>query len=406
MAIGKTAVAETVYAVDGIQLGVTQAEIKYSNRKDLVVLEIPEGATVAATFTQNRFCASPVEICKKHLAEATPRYLLINTGYANAGNGQPGYDDAMATCEAVAKQAGVAVNQILPFSTGVIGEPLPVDRIVAGLPACFADFSADNWVSAAEGIMTTDTRPKVASVKVDHEGESFVITGMSKGSGMIKPNMATMLGYIATDLKVPSALLQETFSEAVEHSFNCVSVDGDTSTNDSCILVASGKSSLQLSSSLDPLFEKFKSALQDICLDLAQALIKDGEGVTKFVEILVEGGASKEDCKTVAYTVAHSPLVKTALFASDPNWGRILAAVGRAEIETLDVNKVNIWLGDVALIENGGKAASYQESAGAAVMEQEEILIRIDLGVGDSVAKVWTTDFSYDYVKINAEYRS
>lgn len=405
MAIGSSEISE-VYPVDGFRLGVAKAGIKYPDRKDLVIMEIAEGSTVAATFTQNRFCASPVLLSKQHINSTQPRFLIVNTGYANAGMGAQGDKDALAVCRALADNQSVAVDSILPFSTGVIGEALPVDRVTAALDQCLSDLSLDNWVSAAEGIMTTDTRPKVASVKVEHEGASFVITGMSKGAGMIKPNMATMLGYVATDLKIEKAVLQELFSAAVEQSFNCVTVDGDTSTNDSCVLVATGKSTLSLGTGGDALTEKFQSALNEICLQLAHALIKDGEGVTKFVEVRVEGGTDSADCKEVAYTVAHSPLVKTALFASDPNWGRILAAIGRAEVATLDVDKVNIWLGDVAIIEAGGLAATYKEDLGAAVMAQEEILIRIDLGLGEASAKVWTTDFSYDYVKINAEYRS
>lgn len=405
MAIGSSEISE-VFPVDGFRLGITKAGIKYPDRKDLVIMEIAEGSSVAATFTQNRFCASPVVLSKQHLQKSTPRYLIVNTGYANAGMGAQGDRDALAVCQALADNRSVAVDTILPFSTGVIGEALPVDRITIAFDDCLNNLAADNWVSAAEGIMTTDTRPKVASVKVEHEGESFVVTGMSKGAGMIKPNMATMLGYIATDLEVESALLQRLFSGAVEHSFNCVTVDGDTSTNDSCVLVATGKSKLALQNEEGPLLEKFKSALNEICLQLAQALVKDGEGVTKFVEVRVENGLSEADCKEVAYTVAHSPLVKTALFASDPNWGRILAAIGRAEVETLDVNKVNIWLGEVAIITAGGLAPCYREELGAEMMAREEILIRIDLGLGKANAKVWTTDFSYDYVKINAEYRS
>ena len=395
--------------IPGVRLGVAEANIKYPNRKDLVVMEIAAGSNLAAVFTQNRFCASPVALAKEHLAVmdfGQPSYLLINTGYANVGLGKAGDETALACCEHLAQSVANSPQQVLPFSTGVIGEALPLEKVIGGIPKCLESLSDTNWLAAAEGIMTTDTRPKLASKQFDYKGQTFSITGMSKGAGMIKPNMATMLAYVATDLSIPQPLLQSLLSKASNQSFNRITVDSDTSTNDSFILIATGKSELSIDSEEAELFSVFEQALNELSLELAHAIIKDGEGVTKFVEVKVRGARNQKECDEVAYTVAHSPLVKTALFASDPNWGRILAAVGRAEIESLDIAKVQIALGDVAIVENGERADSYTEDRGAAVMSQEEILIHINLGQGSVSTSIWTTDFSYDYVKINAEYRS
>lgn len=406
MAVGKAEIP-TIHPVKGIKMGTTEAGIKYANRRDLVVFEIADGAVTAGVFTLNRFCAAPVQIAKDHLSKVPTKYFCINTGYANAGTGKPGYDNALAVCAAVAEQGSVPVESVLPFSTGVIGETLPVDKIKSGLPKAFESLSEEGWLEASHGIMTTDTRPKIASCQFEYQGETITITGITKGAGMIKPNMATMLGFIATDISVDQPLLQRLLKEAVDYSFNSVTVDGDTSTNDACMLVATCQSKVELKEGNEELLMAFQNALNEVALSLAQALIRDGEGATKFVEIRVEGANSYSEAKEVAYTIAHSPLVKTALFAGDPNWGRILAAIGRAPgMEDLDVDQVNVWLDDVSLVDEGGLAASYREADGAAVMKKEEILIRVNLGRGQESASVWTTDFSYDYVKINAEYRS
>jgi len=410
MAVGKT-VFPTMYPVKGFKLGSTAAGIKYSERKDLVVMEVIEGSTIGGVFTQNRFCAAPVQICQQHLAKTqeaitSKHYLLTNTGYANAGTGEQGFNSAMVTCQALADREGVSVNNVLPYSTGVIGEPLPVEKITAGLDACIDTLSETGWADAAEGIMTTDTRPKGFSRQIDCNGELVTITGISKGSGMIKPNMATMLAYVATDAGIDQALLNKLIKKAADLSFNQVTVDGDTSTNDSCMLIATHQTNVEFVTGEEPGFEQFQQALIGVCVELAQAVIRDGEGATKFVTVKVEGAIHREEAREVAYTIAHSPLVKTALFASDPNWGRILAAIGRAPISDLEVNKVSVFLDDVLLAVNGGVAPEYQEAKGANVMAQDELTILVRLGRGDVDAEVWTTDLSYDYVKINAEYRS
>ena len=396
-----------LHAVAGFKLGIASAGIKKPGRLDLVVMELAVNSSVAAVFTKNAFCAAPVQLAKKHLTQSAPRYLLTNTGNANAGTGEPGLQNAQHTCEALAALAKIDSTSILPFSTGVIGEPLPVDKIVNALPAALADLREDNWLKAAQGIMTTDTRPKAASMQIDLDGARVTITGISKGAGMIKPNMATMLGYVATDAAVETKLLQTMIERAVNRSFNRITIDGDTSTNDSCVLVATGcANNSVIDSERHPHFEKFYAAVESVFIELAQAIIRDGEGATKFVTIAVQGGASEVECLQVAYAVAESPLVKTALFASDPNWGRILAAIGRAGVDNLDVNRINVSINNILIAENGGRSPNYTEQQGTAAMAPEEITIAIKLGRGNSSTIVWTTDFSHDYVTINAEYRT
>jgi len=405
MAVGP-ATLPPLHPVKGFRLGIASAGIKKPGRKDLVLMELAEGSSVAGVFTRNAFCAAPVRICKEHLGRTNARYLLVNTGNANAGTGEPGMQDAMRCCEAVAESCQVAVEAVLPFSTGVIGEPLPVDKILAALDAAKADLSEDNWEAAAQGIMTTDTRPKAASEQFEYQGKTVTLTGISKGSGMIMPNMATMLGYVATDAEIPQPLLQQWLSRETERSFNRITVDGDTSTNDACMLAATGASGVLIDGSDPELTRLFEAALERVMLALAQAIVRDGEGATKFVEVRVDAAASTREALDVAYTIAHSPLVKTALFASDPNWGRILACVGRAGVENLDLDALQIYLNDVCIVEQGGRAASYTEEAGQAVMDGEEILIRVVLNRGEVTERVWTTDLSHDYVSINADYRS
>ena len=396
--------------IDGVKWGVTSAGIKSQGRKDLVVLEMAKGSQCAGVFTRNAFCAAPVQLCKERLqldiTQDGPAYLLINTGNANAGTGAQGLNDAKACSEALAKIAGTIPSAVLPFSTGVIGEKLPVEKITAALPSALDALSGEAWTDAAEGILTTDTRPKGATASVNYAGSEIKISGISKGAGMIKPNMATMLGFIATDARLSPTLCQALVSELSEQSFNRISIDGDTSTNDSCILVATGHSEAPEVEASHPDFPAFKQTLQDLFISLAQAIVRDGEGATKFVTIRVEQAASSEEALETAYTIAHSPLVKTALFASDPNWGRILAALGRAPIDGLDLSLVNIYLAEVCIVSSGERASSYTESAGQAVMDEEEILIRVDLGRGSHSETVWTTDLSHDYVTINAEYRT
>lgn len=410
MAVGKETFPE-MHPVKGFRMSATQAGIKKPDRRDLVVMEAVAGSSVAGTFTLNAFCAAPVTLCKRHLAAiggkaSSGLFLVTNTGYANAGTGPQGMTNAEAVCQQLAEQAGVPVEQIFPFSTGVIGEPLPVDRVVAGLPDCLSRLSESGWADAAFGIMTTDTRPKGASVQLTLDGKLVTITGISKGAGMIKPNMATMLGYVATDAAIEPELLQTLARNATNQSFNCITVDSDTSTNDSCMLIATGQSGVEIREDNADLFTPFETALNSVFLQLAHAIVRDGEGATKFVEVQVQQANSSEEAREVAYTIAHSPLIKTALFASDPNWGRILAAVGRAPIDALDVNGVSVHLNDVLIAEQGGVAPSYTEAAGSAEMQKEEIVIRVGLGRGEASASVWTTDFSYDYVKINADYRT
>jgi len=402
MAVGKSVFPE-MPAIDGVRLGTAKAGIKKPDRRDLVVIEVPEGATVAATFTRNAFCAAPVHVARDHLQHTAPRYLLVNTGNANAGTGARGRQDAESCCNSLADLAGVDAHQVLPFSTGVIGEPLPVERIAAGLPAALESLSEAGWEMAAEGILTTDTRIKGASTQVELSDGTVTINGISKGSGMIQPNMATMLGFVACDAAIDAARLQQWLRDAVRVSFNAITVDSDTSTNDACTLIATGRGP-KVESPEDE--QRFREALTTVLTDLAQAIIRDGEGATKFVTLQVEQATSVDEARAVAFTVAHSPLVKTALYASDANWGRILAAVGRAPVDELDVERIVIDLGDVRLVEHGGRADGYTEEAGARVMAQEEIVIRIQLGRGDASATVWTSDLSHDYVSINADYRS
>jgi len=402
-----TPAADQLFPVSGVRLGVAEAEIRKKNRRDLTLVALDAGCTVAGVFTQNRFCAAPVQICRKHLAGGKEiRALVINTGIANAGTGEPGRLAAQETCDAVGALLGVAPEQVLPFSTGVILELLPVDRIKAGLPAVFADLKADNWHAAAHGIMTTDTVAKAASRVLTVNGKKISISGVSKGAGMIKPNMATMLGFLATDAGIAQPLLDALVKEAADASFNCITVDGDTSTNDSFVMIASGQSGASFAAETDAGWAEVKAAIIAVSVELAQAIVRDGEGATKFITVAVQGGKSVEECRQVGYAIGHSPLVKTAFFASDPNLGRILAAVGYAGITDLDVDGVKVWLDDVLVAENGGRAAAYKEEDGARVMAQAEITVRVDLGRGAAQASVYTCDFSYDYVKINADYRS
>lgn len=405
MAVGPGTLPE-FFPVAGVKLGIASAGIKKPGRKDVVVFELAPGSRVAGIFTRNQFCAAPVTVSRQHLARTAPRYLLVNTGNANAGTGERGMKDAVACCQALADNAGVSADEVLPFSTGVIGEPLPVDKIVGALPEALANTAENRWAEAASGIMTTDTRPKGASCQVDLGGHTVTISGISKGAGMIRPNMATMLGFIATDARIAPDVLQTLASELGEKSFNRITIDGDTSTNDACMLMASGQYGGPEITADSPVLGALREALQQVYLDLAHAIVRDGEGATKFVTIDVSGAANQQEALDVAYTVAHSPLVKTALFASDPNWGRILAAVGRAGVPDLDLNALEIYLGDVCLVRQGGRADDYSEERGQAVMDQEEITIAIDLKRGDIRETVWTCDFSHDYVTINAEYRT
>ncbi|NWG86571.1 MAG: bifunctional glutamate N-acetyltransferase/amino-acid acetyltransferase ArgJ, partial [Hydrogenophilaceae bacterium] len=394
--------------VPGVELGIASAGIKKPGRKDVLVMRIAHDSEVVGVFTQNRFCAAPVTVCKEHLhGDAGIRALVVNTGNANAGTGEDGLRRARETCAALARQLALKPEQVLPFSTGVILEPLPHDKIIAVLPAAVADLKPANWANAAEAIMTTDIVAKAASRKVKLGDVEFVVTGIAKGSGMIHPNMATMLSYVATDAPVSCEALEAILRFAVNKSFNCITVDGDTSTNDSCILVATGATEAPvLMDDGDPRFVPLRDAVTELMVELAQAIVRDGEGATKFMTIQVEGGHDEAECKQIAYAVAKSPLVKTAFFASDPNLGRILAAIGYAGIVDLDVGKIKLFLGDVLVAENGGRAASYQDADGRRVMAESDILVRIQLNRGSASATVWTCDFSYDYVKINAEYRT
>ena len=402
-----TPAADQLLPVAGVRLGTAEAEIRKKNRRDLTLVALDAGCTVAGVFTQNRFCAAPVQLCRNHLGGGSEiRALVINTGIANAGTGEPGRQAAQATCEAVGAALGVTADQVLPFSTGVILELLPVDRIAAGLPAAQADLKADNWHAAANAIMTTDTVAKAASRTVAVNGKKVTISGISKGAGMIRPNMATMLGFLATDAGIAQPLLDALIKEAADQSFNCITVDGDTSTNDSFVMIASGQSGARFAAESDDGWAAVKAAIIAVAVELAQAIVRDGEGATKFITVAVEGGKDVEECRKVGYAIGHSPLVKTAFFASDPNLGRILAAIGYAGISDLDVDGVKVWLDDVLVAEKGGRAAAYREEEGARVMAQAEIVVRVDLGRGNAAAQVYTCDFSYDYVKINADYRS
>ena len=394
--------------VKGILLGTTEANIKKPNRKDLLVMQLTAPATVAGVFTQNRFCAAPVIVARKHLAAGKGICaLVINTGNANAGTGEPGLAAARATCAEVAKLLGCEAEQVLPFSTGVIMEALPLAKVVAGLPGCMADLREDNWFNAAQAIMTTDIVAKAVSKQIMLNGEQITLTGIAKGSGMIHPNMATMLGYIATDAAVAQPVLQQMVAHASNVSFNCITVDGDTSTNDALMLIATGASGASaINDGRSAEFAQLQTAVTEVATLLAPAIVRDGEGATKFITVKVEGGKNETECKKIGYAIARSPLVKTAFFASDPNLGRILAAIGYAGIDDVDVAALKLYLDEVLVAENGGRAASYREEDGQRVMQQSDITIRVVLNRGDSNATLWTCDFSYDYVKINASYRS
>lgn len=403
MAVGLKAPGN-LHLIEGIRLAATHSGIKQDNRlKDLALIEIEDGSSVAAVFTRNRFCAAPVTVARRHLVQFPgSRYLLINSGNANAGTGVDGMDAALQSCKAVAENAGINPESVLPFSTGVIAAPLPLDKIIAAIPSLYASLQTDNWLQAAEAIMTTDTQPKACSKQVVIDGRPVSITGISKGSGMIRPDMATMLSYVATDAMIEPEELRLLLAQVVACSFNSITVDGDTSTNDSCVLVATGCSSVRVSAnSID-----FVVALTQVFEQLAQAIIRDAEGATKFVEIEVQQAPSVVDAREVAYCIAHSPLVKTALYASDPNWGRILAAIGRAPVDSLDIDLVDLYLGDTCLLRQGLPDPEYTEAKGQTAMTGEEISIRVNLNQGGAAARVWTSDLSYDYVKINAEYRS
>lgn len=394
--------------VEGISLSACSAGI-YVNKKrnDMTLLQLQEGTTVAAVFTRNRFCAAPVTVARQHLDETNPRYLLINAGNANAGTGEQGINDARTLCNRLADMCGCGGNEVLPFSTGVIGEYLPLEKMGAALEPLVKGLSANNWLTVAEAIMTTDTIAKASSLRCEVGGKTVTFTGITKGSGMIKPNMATMLAYVATDASVEKAILQQALNEAVNQSFNRITVDGDTSTNDACVLMATGAAGNKTICSTDGEdYRAFVTALVSLCSELAQAIVRDGEGATKFVTINVRNGASQPDCLAIAYQIAHSPLVKTALTASDANWGRILAAVGNANASNIDINTLTLWLDDVCIVENGQRAAGYTEARGKAVMARAEIAVVVDLNVGNAEETVWTTDLSHEYIKINAEYRT
>ena len=406
MAVGLTGLP-VMNSVPGIRLGTARAGIKKPDRRDLVIIEIAASAHSVAVFTRNAFCAAPVIVARHHLSLKSPRYLLINTGNANAGTGEAGMRDAQLCCEAMAQLARCAPSEVLPFSTGVIGEPLPVSRITAGLPVAYANLSITGWDEAAHGIMTTDTVAKGSSRRVQINGHTVTVTGIAKGSGMIRPDMATMLAFVTTDAACDAHVLQQCLNYAVEQSFNRITVDGDTSTNDACILIATGQNALApIASTTSDAYQILRHAVTAVCTELAQAVVRDGEGATKLITINVQGGANDVECTQIAYAVAHSPLVKTAFFACDPNWGRIVMAIGRAGVTNLDVSRIAIYLDDVCIVQNGGRAPTYSEEMGQQVMRRDEITVRILLGRGNCQTQVWTCDFSYDYVRINAEYRS
>ncbi|MGQ9659267.1 MAG: bifunctional glutamate N-acetyltransferase/amino-acid acetyltransferase ArgJ [Thermochromatium sp.] len=397
----------TCLSVFGVRLATAAAGIRYQGRDDLLLLELAPGTRCAAVFTRNAFCAAPVTLARQHLSQTTPRYLLVNAGNANAGTGAQGLADARECCVALAAAAGCRPEEILPFSTGVIGEPLPVARLTAALPTLLENLAPDAWPQAARAIMTTDTVPKCRTRTFEIAGRQATLTGIAKGAGMICPDMATMLAFLATDAAVAPEVLQGCLESAVERSFNAITIDGDTSTNDACVLVATGalgNAPIVAADSADS--AALRAAVASVCVELATAIVRDGEGATKLVRVRVEQARDRDEARRVAYTIAHSPLVKTALFASDPNWGRILAAVGRAGVTDLVIEDVTIWLGEVRVVAAGGRAADYTEQAGAAVMAQPEILIRVALGRGEVEAEVLTCDLSYDYVRINAAYRS
>jgi glutamate N-acetyltransferase/amino-acid N-acetyltransferase len=397
----------SLHPVAGVELGWAEAGIRKANRKDLLVIRVASGASVAGVFTQNRFCAAPVQVCREHLAAGGEiRALVINTGNANAGTGAPGLVDARTTCAELARRLDCAPAQVLPFSTGVIMEPLPLDRLLTGLPAAIARLAPDQWLAAAESIMTTDTVPKAASTHVDLAGTTVTITGIAKGAGMIRPDMATMLGFVATDAGVAPALWRRLVQQVADASFNRITVDGDTSTNDSFVMIATARAGMRIDDERDPRLPALVDALTRVARHLAQAIVRDGEGATKFIEIEVREASTQSEAAQVAYSIAHSPLVKTAFFASDPNLGRILAAVGKAGVADLDPNRVQLWLGDVRVARDGCRHPAYREEDGQRVMKANELLVRVALGRGDAAATVWTCDLSHDYVSINADYRS
>ncbi len=406
MAVGES-VWPTMHSINGLRLGAAQAGVKYANRFDLLLIAIDEGSSVAGVFTQNAFCAAPVLLGREHLAQGNIRYLLVNSGNANACTGVQGLADALTCCRVVAESGGADARQVIPFSTGVIGEFLPTAKIVAALPQAFASLDEDNWELAARTIMTTDTHPKGVSEQFEVDGEVVSVTGIAKGAGMIRPNMATMLAYIATDAVVAQPVLDEIVKRAADKSFNRISIDGDTSTNDACILIATGRVGLpMLTEARGPVYESLLAAVTRVQQQLAQAIVRDGEGATKFIRVQIDGGIHSGECLQVAYAIAHSPLIKTALYASDPNWGRIVAAIGYAGVKGLDAELIQVWLDDVLIVERGGRASGYTEEAGAAVVSQAEFTVRVNLGRGHASEQVWTCDLSHEYVTINADYRS
>lgn len=403
----KALTIDSIFPIKGISLGIAKAHIKKPNRKDLLLVTIAEGSKVSGVFTQNAFCAAPVLLCKERLKNTSGiRALIVNTGCANAGTGEDGILKAKETCEAVSELLSIKPEQVLPFSTGVILESLPIDKIKNGLPDTIKNLDPSHWIDAAEAIMTTDIAPKAASRKIKIQDKEVVISGVSKGSGMIHPNMATMLSFIATDASINQILLDKLLKEVTEESFNCITVDGDTSTNDSFILIATGKAEHIEISQEDKSYEVLKDGIREVAIELAQAIVRDGEGATKFITIQVESGRDDAECRKVGFAIAHSPLIKTAFFASDPNLGRILAAIGYAGIDSLDITKIQLFLGNVLVAEKGGRASSYTEAQGQEVMKHPEISMRILLNRGHAKATIWTCDFSYDYVKINADYRT
>jgi len=403
----KALTIDSIFPIKGISLGIAKAHIKKPNRKDLLLVTIAEGSKVSGVFTQNAFCAAPVLLCKEHLKNTSGiRALIVNTGCANAGTGEDGILKAKETCEAVSELLSIKPEQVLPFSTGVILESLPIDKIKNGLPDTIKNLDPSHWIDAAEAIMTTDIAPKAASRKIKIQDKEVVISGVSKGSGMIHPNMATMLSFIATDASINQILLDKLLKEVTEESFNCITVDGDTSTNDSFILVATGKAEHIEINQEDKSYEALKDGIREVAIELAQAIVRDGEGATKFITIQVESGRDDAECRKVGFAIAHSPLIKTAFFASDPNLGRILAAIGYAGIDSLDITKIQLFLGNVLVAEKGGRASSYTEAQGQEVMKHPEISMRILLNRGHAKATIWTCDFSYDYVKINTDYRT
>jgi|TARA_Y100000310_G_C20695465_1_gene825397 glutamate N-acetyltransferase/amino-acid N-acetyltransferase len=396
---------DDVYAVAGVRLAATAAGIKPDNASDLALMELAPATTTVGVFTRNAFCAAPVTVSKRHLSCEKPTLFLINSGNANAGLGAAGISDALASCQQLAAETGMKTEQVLPFSTGVIGEELPVDKISHCLPSLLQDLNEDNWLAAARAIMTTDTRPKVCSRKITLRGKDVTISGMAKGSGMIRPDMATLLVFLATDASIESDLLQEILNRSVGRSFNRVTIDSDTSTNDCCMLSATHLSEVTIEKGNESL-HRFTAAMDDVCVQLAKGIVKDAEGASKFIEVIVENGKDTNECLTIAYSVAESPLVKTAMFASDANWGRILMAVGKAGVEDLDVTTVSVFLDDVCIVRCGERDGQYREEMGAAVMAKEEICVRIDLARGEATETVWTSDLSHEYVRINAEYRT